>query len=57
MAEPLVRKNVPISPDLYKRIVNFRYSNRLPSDAEAFRVLMRMGLDQQQACVAQKSDK
>ncbi len=39
----------PIPPDLLQAVEEFRYTNRLPSRAEAIRRLLEVGVGQEQA--------
>jgi metal-responsive CopG/Arc/MetJ family transcriptional regulator len=46
--ETTTRKLVSLPHDLVKRIQDFRYENRIPSESEAIRLLIIRGLDQKQ---------
>ncbi len=46
-AEPYLNKFIRMPLDLNRRIRDFRFSRRIPSEAEAIRVLLTYALDRQ----------
>ena len=44
MEQKFVRKVVALTPKQWKRVEDYRYANRLPSEVEAIRRLIEAGL-------------
>lgn len=43
--DPPIRKSITLPQSLWAEIEDYRFPNRIPSDAEAIRRLLRVGLD------------
>lgn len=44
MSEAQVRKSIVFQEDMFQRVEDFRYENRISIEADAFRTLIEMGL-------------
>ena len=51
-AEPIVRKTFSLPADLWRRVEDYQFRNRIKRDAEALRRLLERGLDAEEASAA-----
>jgi hypothetical protein len=52
--ETEIRKVITLLPELWAEVADYRFGNRLPSEAEAVRQLLRAGLNAEKKEAARK---